>query len=1186
MSDIFTKKLNGFHLIDASAGTGKTYTITALVLRLLLEKGLTLPEILIVTYTDAAASDLRSRVRQTLVSMRQGYEGGQVDDTFISGMIARDDLNPQICLKRIQLALNEFDEAAIFTIHSFCQRTLKENGLESGMAFDIELEKDMAPYQHQVASDYWRKISASLSPRFLQYVGSTLQPSSLIHYFRQMRPELVIVPDAQEEVEFKAMEDRYATAYVRVAKMWQQYRDDIHEIFTNQTSLNGNKYRKTSVPTWLKLVEEYFCEVVSLPPAAPDCLARFAQSTLSAAVKQKCPPIEHPFFDLVETLWEDWQNLQDGYQGQLLYLRREFYHFAHVELNRVKEQEGILSFDDLLIRLQQGLAGSGGMQLASLLRNQYPAILIDEFQDTDPVQFKIFAMIHGEDTAHLLYLIGDPKQAIYNFRGADIFAYLKAASSVKNRESLDHNYRSEEGLIHGVNHLFSGVNPFLIDGIDFKPALFPDANKGELNVEGDDSANIHILFGTREPDAKAKKPKAMNVGDSRKSVATGCCAEITRLLILAKQGRATISDEPIQPKDIAILVRENKEARYLQRLLQDHGVASVVKDNENLFTASESLQLFHILKGVAMYREQRTLTTALATDCLGWSAMALHDLQNDDEGWDDIMTRFCHYHELWLERGFMAMFRALLSGENVSTRLLSNQGGERSLTNILHLGELLHKQAVKNPAVSSILAYLKFHLQGDSQDEEFEQRLESDSDRLQILTIHKSKGLQFPIVFCPFLWRGLRSQKNAILFHAGDEKQLTLDLGSPELKEHKWLASFEENAENLRLAYVALTRAKNRCVINWGGYGTFSTSPLGYLLHDQSGGVAEVTTVLKSCTDDDLRAVVQSVADLSADTIVVRNNPTTIEPFIDSQPAGNVGLKQAYFKADIDLRWQVTSFSKLTSGQHHESLITDRDQDDTSAEFLSQPRLKLFDFPRGANPGTFLHYLFEHLDFSDLTSDSSTLFIKEALVRFGYEEKWYPVMLAMLIDVCQVQLPEQDFCLAEVQPDERLNELEFHFPLAKVDSHDCANLFRAHNVVGGEPWYAMVEGYGFQMFKGFLKGFVDLVFMRDGRYFVVDWKSNYLGNYHGAYDHVAMTQSMLQSGYILQYHLYSLALHRYLGTRLDGYDYERHFGGVFYVYLRGVTKESNNTGLFWDRPTKELMQDLDALFSVTEKVNL
>lgn len=1170
MSDLLKKRLTGCHLIDASAGTGKTYTITALVLRLLLEKGFPLAEILVVTYTEAAASDLRKRVRDVLIKMRQGYEEGGAKDEFIAEMVGRTDLDPDLCQKRLHLALNEFDEAAIFTIHGFCQRALKENSLESGLPFDLELEKEIEPYRYQVACDYWRRISADLTREFLQFCGEKLCPDELLRGFGNLRPELAIIPDVSVSSDLQRGLGSYHTGLARLSLFWQECHPELLALLESQNSLKKTTYKPEIFPAWFA---ELSCFFASPGGGPPKCFENFTKEKIDRMVKKNCPAVEHDFFDLAQPVWDDWLSLQEAFKQHLMILRRKFYVFAEEELQRVKDDEGILAFDDLLNRLHRGLVGAGGKFLAARLRHQYPAILIDEFQDTDPVQFKIFTAIHGDDEKHLLYLIGDPKQAIYNFRGADIFAYLKAASIVKNRESLAFNYRSEEGLIGGVNHLFSGTAPFIIEGIDFEPALFPGKDHDKLKVEGDDPAHIHILFGGRAPAPEDKEQKKVNMPEARAEVSSGCCAEITRLLELGRRGKATIGDNPVQARDIAVLVRTNKEARLMQRLLLEHGVASVVKDNGNVFATSQAEELFYILNGIACYREQRALTTAFATNCLGGSANKLYHLQDNDEAFDEIISRFQSYHKLWQERGFMVMFRALLHGENIRTRLLAWQGGERDLTNILHLGELLHRQAVQDPAISSLLVFFASHIQGDIKGDEFEQRLESDSKRLQILTIHKAKGLEFPIVFCPFLWQGTKPQTGDIMFHAGPEKRLTLDLGSDDITEHKGLAKLEGMAENLRLAYVALTRATNRCVVSWGAYHGFATSPLGYLLHGPAGGIHP------KMQDDELLATVQDVAATSGGTIVVRDTPASLSPLAPEEAGDMPEIAPARFSRDMVRDFQVASFSKLTSGHHHESLVLDRDQGDETAGFVVAPGLSLFDFQRGANPGTFLHYLFEHLDFGDLQSGESRQFIADALVHFGYEKKWQPVMESMLADVCHVQLPHQDFCLADVAPARRLNELEFYFPLAQVTSNACASLFRRHQSVGGESWCQMLESYDFRLLKGFLKGFIDLVFMHDDRYFIIDWKSNYLGDHYGAYGLEMMTDSMLNSGYILQYHLYALALHRYLGLRLDDYDYDRHFGGVIYVYLRGVNKQNNETGLFWDRPTFEFMEDFDLLFT-------
>ncbi len=1172
MADLLDKKLHGFHLIDASAGTGKTYTITALVVRLLVEERLTIQEILVVTYTEAAASDLRVRIREMLVAARACFSGHGCQADFLATLSENISDHGQ-ARRDLVCALNDFDEAAIYTIHGFCQRMLKENGLESATLFDVELVADLGDIHWQVVCDYWRQNLAGRSPLFLHYLKDTLSPDKLLQLLKLQRPGLKVCPTIAKLSSCAELEGEFGRLYAEGVALWPQAAEEVAGLLVSP-SLNGNKFRKKSVAKWLLAITAYFNGELVLPP---DFLYKVTQENLDQGIKKGCQPPSHVFSLYADRLWQAWQQLASAFASEILALKAGLFPYAEEGVARVKEELRTLGFDDLLTRLQAALAGDDGERLAAVIRQKYPAALIDEFQDTDPIQFDIFKRIHGNIKDHLLYLIGDPKQAIYNFRGADIFAYLAAAREVKSHYSLQDNYRSEPGLITAINAVFEEKAEwptFVFPEIAFAPARWPGRVAGKLAVEQGEPAPLQIMLAEGGADGKQRSAPAS------KAVATrACCAEICRLLQLGLQGQARIGERSLVPGDIAVLVRTNAEARQVHQALLDVGVASVVKSTDDLFASHEARELIAVLQAVAEPTAEKKMLAALATDILGWSAAAIFARGRDETVWDGLLERFVTYKRLWHDKGFMSMFQALTSGEEVRERLLRLHDGERRLTNFLHLGEVL--QGRSSLASHHLIDYLRQGVAG-RHGGDHEQRLESDALRLQIVTVHKAKGLQYPVVFCPFLWGGskIASGKQKELFFHQDRRDLILDIGSEDFEAHREIALSEELAENLRLAYVALTRAKNRCYVVWGPLYGCQQSALAHLFHGRSGeGRAELCQRLQGLTGQELALELAELVGRVPGDIALVDCPAeaAVMPGPETEPPA---LSCRPFKATVDRSWQVSSFSRLTAGLHQEAYIADYDrnvgQDGGRTAEGDAGGLTIFDFPKGAGPGTFLHHLFEHLDFGAFRAGRQAEveeWLAAKLSQFGFGAQWQEAVATMLAEVVGVQLPGHDFCLADLAPDSRLNELEFHLPLATSQASELSALFGRHNHGGGPGFLDQLQHLDYALVKGFLKGFVDLVFCHDERFYIIDWKSNYLGHDRLDYGRSQVEQAMVEANYSLQYHLYSVALHRYLASRLPDYDYERHFGGVFYIFLRGVGQGSD-TGIFFDRPRADLIADI------------
>ena len=480
----------------------------------------------------------------------------------------------------------------------------------------------------------------------------------------------------------------------------------------------------------------------------------------------------------------------DLYARKLIHLKRELFPYARDQIRRRMRESNIQSFDDLLVNMSDALKAPGGGLLAESIRGRYQAALIDEFQDTDPVQYHIFQTLF-DAPGHLLFLIGDPKQAIYSFRGADIFTYMDAAEKASARYTLLTNWRSDPDLITAVNTIFGArPRPFVYAEIPFGPARAPDPKPQApgLAVDGESPAPFTIW----------RLGRALK-GDTETALIRATAAEISRLLDLGRKGRATLGGSPLRPGDIAVLVRTNRQAAEVQTALTALSIPAVIGNTGDIFDTHEAAETARVLAALAEPRNDRRIRAALASDLMGTGGEALACAALDEAEWDALLARMANYHRLWQERGFIRMFKAFLAGETVLPRLMSLPGGERRCTNILHLSELLHQASTaRNMTPSRLLQWLsEQRFQADRRPEEHPLRLESDENAVRLVTIHKSKGLEYPVVFCPIPWAKSRVEntEGGIPFHDEVSHRPTVDLGSENMARHKALAEKEALAE-------------------------------------------------------------------------------------------------------------------------------------------------------------------------------------------------------------------------------------------------------------------------------------------------------------------------------------------------------------------------------------------------------
>ena len=1208
--------LNGSRLIEASAGTGKTFTIAALYVRLVLshggENGFSRPllpaEILVTTFTEAATEELRDRIRLRLTEAARHFraELEKPDDFLVRLRADYPEIEWPICARRLDAAAESMDEAAVSTIHSWCNRMLREHAFDSGSLFTQSLEADQSELYEEAVRDYWRLFITGLSREAAGLVQEKWkQPGDL----RKSIDLLVRNPDPDaldlsvaDRLEEIAEHKRNAVAEAR-NHPWETWLAELTALFEKgqeQRAFNGSKIRRTSWPQWLDALREW--TQATAPDAIPDLKDSTWDRLTPAGIADawKGDPPEHPAFEVIETLRE----LLDKQPDFLPELQRHAGAWVAQRADAQKRWRTELDFNDLLTRFGAALSGPGGEPLASAVRRQFPVALVDEFQDTDPVQYGIVDRIYSIAETHddrAVFMIGDPKQAIYSFRDADIYAYLNARRATAGRHhTLDRNFRSTQPMVEVVNRLFEQAESwpagaFLFrDGDDNEVPFQPVAAQGrpdEFEVNGEGAAAMTIR--------EVQGGQVLSKGDYLARSAAICATEMVALLNHGARRRAGFKGEesdidPLRPADMAVLVRDGVEAKAIRTALAARGVRSVyLSDKDSVFETPEAADVLRWLQACAEPSRDRWLRAALATGTLDLDWVELERLNRDELHWEACVMQFHGFRQIWRRQGVLPMLRALMTEFRVPARLLAEpNGGERALTNLLHLAELLQRASAEVEGEQALIRYLAEHID-DANGRVDDQivRLESDEDLVKVVTIHKSKGLEYPLVFLPFVctFKEVTSQKvktrNVPVRYHDEAGALRLDVDPDE--DAIALADRERLAEELRLLYVAVTRARYGCWLNVADlkYGTKKTgelhkSALGYLLN--SG---------EPISKGGLRALMQQRLGSCADILITDAPQPTNSAFIPLQEERPLEEARTPKRSAREF-WWIASYSALKIGAGAADEGTAGEAPETAAEAnfdevedenalpersAAAPETGPHGFPPGPESGTFLHGLLEwaaRQGFSRMMDEPKAL-EEEIRARCSLRGWTHHIegLTAWMREVLETPLrlpnggPVVLGALTTYQP-----ELEFWFQSQSVDTRALDRAVRARTL-GDAPRPGLLENE----LNGMLKGFIDLVFEHEGRYYVADYKSNRLGAADDAYTDEALRDAVLKKRYDLQYVLYTLALHRLLkARRQQEYDYDRHMGGAVYLFLRGIGAPTQ--GVFLERPPRALIEGLDRMF--------
>ncbi|PLX68546.1 MAG: exodeoxyribonuclease V subunit beta [Denitrovibrio sp.] len=1146
--DVLTAPLRGANLIEANAGTGKTYNITALYARMLVELDFTIESILVVTYTNAAVSDLKGKIhtrlcslRDAMIAVQSGNKPADDKDFSVNYAIQRQSTLEKD-IKTIKGAIRDFDQSSIFTIHGFCQRMLKENAFSGGIPYDVHLTGDSKELIKKPIQDFWRKNAYKSNKAVIPYLLKD-SPDELIKFYRGIQSNLsieVLKPvDFVTETELLEYE---ANLRVSFEKVKNAFYSDMEEIFRlMDTTRPDFPLKKTSYR--VDYVAQSFHEMTTLfTDDNPHCpleadnkkIHRFTQTAINEKATAK-GTIEHPFFSLVENWYNNEERFQEVAKDFSATFRYRLYEYMQEVLEQHKLKNNMQSYDDLIARMRNAVRENEGQGvMTSSLNKKYKAALIDEFQDTDPYQYDIFHTAFGKQNKPF-FMIGDPKQAIYSFRGADVFAYLKAATADGKQYTLLDNYRSDPQLVEAINRFFMMDKAFILKQIEYSPS---EGASLEMKLVIDGKTEPPVTLWESE-DKGAKKEEPINAD----YVARVTANHISSLLNKSESGNANLNGKRVKPSDIAVLCRSKTQMIKVKNALADCNVPAVVSGSENVFASHEAIELANILSAVISPFNQKAIKTALATPLFGYTADQINGLTETDE-WDDITEEFRGYSDIINMKGFAPMFVHLASKRKLYQTIAGIQNGERKLTNYIHITELAQRhEADKKAAPMDILNWLKEAI-NNSEDrvEEAELKMDSDENAVTIITIHKSKGLEYNIVYSPFLMFYNNKSDGIYKYHDEDNNYM-LDMSNSE--PAKVASDIEQRAEDIRIAYVALTRATSVCYTAWGNATGNKNSSICYLTNNYSpDSFAGSDVYIKKFPTPDIQMYVASL-----------ERPKTANKTFDKT---------------VPSPWQINSFSRLI----HSSSAGVKDTDQYTKPDQTKLRVNKFDifaFPKGAKAGTCLHECMEDTFFENYTKESLLKTVAHKLDLFSFDEDFVPAVADNLLSIIEKDM--YGVKLSELEADKYIHEMEFQISTANFTSDAVSEIFSKHVEA---DFAAAASTLNFNALEGFINGFADLIFEQNGKYYILDWKSNHLGMEIEDYTKDRMHTEMLSSHYYMQLYIYTIALHIHLSNFIVDYDYDTHMGGGLYIFMRGVN-HAGTEGIYFHKPKKEIILELAKL---------
>ncbi len=1158
--------ITGISLIEASAGTGKTYTITHLYVRCLLETDYKVKQLLVVTFTNAATQELKGRIRELIFDVWNYLSNLDIKNSQFDELFSSYRQNTKAIFS-LQEALINFDEAAIYSIHGFSQRVLNIFPVETNSLLQQHIIPDEKELEKSAIRDFWRKSFVNTDIETLQWIlDQWNHPDNLLNDVRPLLAFEDTVQQVKEKLETDQLTKKINLKWNSLCLLWSNDHDKISNFLLQSNALNRKMVQLPTVKKLLEALKLLFSNTI--PYQLPQKWPLITRTKLNSCLKKNMTD-ENIQLKLFEEAEELSQLHHRWVKSKKLDILISATNSVHNSVNDNKTNAQNISFNDLIKQLSEVIIPEN-ISFINKVINLYPLAMVDEFQDTDNNQYHIFKTLYqsASELNSTLILIGDPKQAIYSFRGADVFTYQKAKLTTDKHYTLETNYRSTSDYISLVNELFSrNENAFIFDQlIEFSSSK---ANLKSPKFITENKQSAAPLVSWIQPYTE----KPVSKSQATEFFADQCTNEISLLL---KNKSILLDGNPVTARDLTILVKTGRQASLMKNKLAAQGISSALILRDSVFATDQAREISLLLEVLIEPSNIRRLCGLLSTDLFAWNAKQIFQLQQDNEQLILLLEQFKEYQSQWLKKGILSMFFKLMEDQHTLQKSMSGMDGERQLTNWIHIVELLQQQSSRQASFSQVLHWLiqqREQATDATNNEEHQLRLESDSNLVRIVTIHKSKGLQYPIVFMPFMWdvKSSKNQPHSYSYHdaTGNKKVMILS----EEERDRW---HQENlAEEIRLFYVAITRAIYRCYLGWGNIKGAGSSAIAHcLFNDKIKNEKYPQDILISQEAElvqPFKALNQNTENITL-CLIKDINQEINQKSIDEDKAETIILSAKIFQRKIKQQWGISSYSQIATTGFSE--VTDRpDYDAVKVKEIQNEIpvdieiLDRFNFFKGAKAGNFLHDLLEHQPFDQPVN--TKLFLQKCN-EYGFDNKWLPCLEQWIAEVLSSDLG--GFQLRQLKSNNKICEMEFYMSSKNLHAESLNTLLHQYGYSRAD------QSFAFSTINGFLKGFIDLVFEVKGQYFIADYKSNFLGHSYADYDQYCCNEAMHDHHYHLQYLLYSLALHRFLKQRIKKYNYNKHFGGVYYLFLRGMSTTTRN-GIYFHKPEQKIIQQLDDLFN-------
>ncbi len=1101
--DLYTANLNGTKLIEASAGTGKTFTLSGLYIRYIVEKKLLPENILVLTFTKAATAELKTRLREQLIECKNhllDIESVNSDNKQLYELY-ESYKSQSSALKYIELALICFDQASIYTINGFCQKVIDDYNSDCGSPVFQELINKKAMVKKFVY-EFWRIQQKNVHIEFLTCIPSIDDVIKKIDGLLNKSHYQQVVP----EIDWSDTGNLHKEHW-NLAKKWELHKNELLDYMLSG-DFNGTVYKASKRQVYHDDMKQFF---MGYEGSVLKFCASYIESKLGK--KNTLKPMPQFFVDFELFYNKIFYAYDSGKPGNNLVVSYmyECFNYVQHQLAKLLNQQGMYDYSDQIKVVHRGI--NNHPNLVDKIASQWQCVMVDEFQDTDSMQLEIFDRCFNDGKHDLIY-VGDPKQAIYDFRGADVFVYNQAKQLVQEQFNLATNWRSSDKLLAATNGMFDFDNSFTFPWLTFCPS----SPKSDQEKQLQDIYSPVVLIDCVQQ-------------DRNQSLAN----EIKRFLVEAK-----VNQEAIKAENCVILVNSNNMAVELYEFLLSQDIGVSLWSDSGVFSTTSAKQLYYLIRAINYPSRSNIFTTLHGL----FFSIGLDQLQQLDS--EEYVAQFVNYRLQSHNSSIIYVIQSLLNEKQVANKLLQRLDGERHYTDLQHLLELLQQQVDLGSNSNQLEQWLALQVQQVEyleEDDQRKRRVESDGKKISIMTVHKSKGLEFDHVFIPYADKiNDNTPRNNINLRACLATHDDNNLGKLYWKHSQTAQNSylkEKRAENIRNLYVAITRAKYRVYlgIDRSNEKAYAKLPIAKLINhfESNQNACSIVSNQKVCT--------QSIQQPE----VKLENP-------------------AVFHRRLDKPQSIYSFSALSKKQNVSYESPDENLEDQPVELDYN---NYFQFPKGAKSGTMQHEILENLNFNANITEIETE-VKIQLKRNNYDIKWQDCLSQQIHRILNTQLWLNGAKLSEIT--NHVDEMEFMLPVGSINNLNISQWLSIHRARPTEFLQDNLHGY--------LTGFIDLVFEFNDKFYVVDYKSNYLGMEYQNYDNQGLQEAIEHHYYDLQYLLYSVALVKYLRNKFNNFDYDQHFGGIAYVFTRGINSEAGQ-GIYTNKPNRELIEAMMEKFDVS-----